>query len=186
MRVRRFKKSRPARRVFLVICEGETEKTYIEALKREYRLPIAIKTRVSGQNINARLVSQYIRELDVESDDDCKVFYIYDCDVRDMVDKLKTLPGTAILTNPCIELWFLLHIRSHSRPQSSESIVKALVSAHSCWNSYTKGILSREQVEYLTSSRNEAIARAETLAWPGNPSSNFSDFIKALENEKNR
>ncbi|MDE6485034.1 MAG: RloB family protein [Duncaniella sp.] len=157
----------------------------MESLKREYRLPVAVKTRVSGQNINARLVSQYIRELDIDSESDCEVFYIYDCDVREIVDKLNSLPGTAILTNPCIELWFLLHVRMHARPQTSESIVKALVTAHPCWHGYSKGSLSREQIEYMTSFRNDAVSRAGELVWPGNPSSNFSEFINALEKEKN-
>ena len=64
-----FKKRMP-RRVFLVICEGDTEETYVEALKQHFRLPIAIKTKVSGNKINARLVAQYIKELGLAKDDD--------------------------------------------------------------------------------------------------------------------
>lgn len=57
MRERRFKKSRQPKKVFLVVCEGETEEEYVNMLKRHYRLPIAIKTKVSGNAVNLRLIN---------------------------------------------------------------------------------------------------------------------------------
>lgn len=173
------------RRVFLVICEGETEKAYIEALKREYRLPITIKTKVSGQSINERVVKHYLRELDLEKNDDCEIFYIYDGDVENVTEKLKILPGTMILTNPCIELWFLLHLKMCTRVHTSESIVKSLITAHPSWSNYSKGLLSKDQIGHLTVFRSEAMSRASKLHWPANPSSNFAAFIQKLETEKN-
>ncbi|MDE6461136.1 MAG: RloB family protein [Paramuribaculum sp.] len=185
MRTRRYKKSRPARRLFLVICEGETEKNYVEALKQEYRLPISIKTKVSGQSINLRLVNQYIRELDLTTADEYRIFYIYDRDVKEIADRLSSLPGTAILTNPCIELWFLIHLKDCTKTLTSDEVVKALVCVHENWKSYSKGNLSKFQIQDLTNNRNLATARAALLKIPDNPSSNFPDFIEALEKEKN-
>ena len=63
MRERRFKKARQPKKVFLVVCEGETEEEYVNMLKRHYRLPISIKTKVSGNAVNPRLVNQYMRYL---------------------------------------------------------------------------------------------------------------------------
>ncbi len=60
MRKRKISKKKEPRTVFLVICEGETEREYVEILKLWYRLPVVIKTRVSGNKINQRLVDQYI------------------------------------------------------------------------------------------------------------------------------
>lgn len=186
MRERRFKKPHTPRRVFLVICEGETEKAYVECLKRHYRLPITIRTKVSGNYINARLVEQYLKDEGLERPDDYRVFFIYDSDVQCVVDKLNTLTGDAVLTNPCIELWFLLHSKDYSRAQMSDVIVKQLLASHPVWQRYSKGMITSDQQRHLIDNRHQAIARANKLPWPGNPSSNMRLFIDALENEKNR
>lgn len=181
MRERRFKKERRPRRVFLVVCEGETEKTYAEALRHFFRVPVTIKTKVSGNAINARLINQYLKELNLTKDDDYTVFYIYDCDVECIIDKLHRLPGEKILTNPCFELWYMLHSRDHARVVQSDTVVKSLVESHSVWDRYAKGRLSPEQTDYLMAHRHEASARAKRLSWPGNPSSNVYALIEALE-----
>lgn len=184
MRERRFKKQRSTRKVFLVICEGETEETYVEILKRHYRLPIIIKTRVSGNFINERLVKQYLKESGIESDNDYRIFYIYDADIKSVVNKLKTLPGDMILTNPCIELWFLLHVKDFYTEQSSEAIVRTLTASHPGWKNYCKGRLSSEQNELLIQNRHSAVRRSQAMSWPNNPSSNMSLFIDILEKSK--
>lgn len=185
MRERRFKKKRMPRKVYLVICEGETEKVYVEALRRHYRTPVTIKTKVSGNSINKRLVEQYINELGIGSLDDCSVFYIYDADIECVADKLHTLPGTVILTNPCLELWYVLHTIEHRRQTKSEEIIKILKDSHSVWRGYIKGRLTSEQSTLLTANCRDAINRAKNLDWPKNPSSNLMLFIEALENAGN-
>ncbi|MDE5635065.1 MAG: RloB family protein [Muribaculaceae bacterium] len=170
----------------MVICEGETEKVYVEALRNHYRLPVTIKTKVSGNNINARLINQYITELGIDKDDDYSIFFIYDSDVTCVVEKLRRLKGTPILTNPCIELWYILHSCDHSRPVNSDTIVKKLIECHQAWKSYTKGTLTIEQRNILIQNHDKASARALKLNWPDNPSSNMTDFIVALEQSKKR
>ena len=99
MRVRKYKKSRSPHRVFLVLCEGETEEEYINLLKRTYRLPITIKTKVIGNSINARLVAQYVNDLGVEPED-CSVFYVYDADVKSVLRKLYRYPALLLSQIP--------------------------------------------------------------------------------------
>lgn len=183
MRSRKYKSSRSPHHVFLVVCEGETEEEYINLLKRAYRLPVAIKTKVTGNSINPRLVNQYIKELGVEPED-CSVFYVYDADVKPVLDKILTLPGTALISNPCVELWFYLHFIDHHRPISSDTIRKDLCSSHPLWRSYSKGVLNKDQGQHLLNNTTEAIIRAKKLNWPQNPSSNMYVFIEALEHEK--
>lgn len=184
MRERRFKKIRRPRRVFLVVCEGETEAKYVEELRRYYRLPVTIKTKVSGNAVNERLVNQYLKDLNLEKGDDYSLFFIYDCDVSSVVEKLDSLAGVKVLSNPCFELWYILHSKEHCRMVSSDVVIKSLMTSHSVWNGYNKGSLSREQFDYLMSHCDEAITRAKKLQWPANPSSNIYAFIEALENEK--
>lgn len=164
MRNRKFEKRKASHRVFLVICEGEMEKEYIELLKRHYRLPVAIKTKVSGNKINRRLVAQYMKELGVGSRDECKVFFVYDADVVDIVGRLTSLDGNLILSNPCIELWYLLHVRDRRSPQRPEEMAKVLASSHPSWKSYHKGCLEAEQSKFLIEQKESAIDRPETIA----------------------
>lgn len=186
MRERRFSQKQKPRQLFLVICEGDTEKEYIEHLKFEYRLPITIKTKVSGNRINSRLVAQYIKELDVNIGDACEVFFVYDADVREVVAKLNSLPGTLLLSNPCIEFWFLLHCKNWRRPIEAAEAVRMLKGSHSVWNSYAKGILSDAQNNFLKANRGDAMTRAQHLPYNANPSSNIHEFIQLLENAKKR
>lgn len=185
MRERKNKKARLAHKVFLVICEGETEKAYIEALTRFYRLPLTIKTKVSGNSINARLVKEYVKETGVEKADDCKVFYIYDLDVKAVADKLIRLPGLTVLSNPCIELWFLLHAHVFNKYSDSQNILKTLVKSEPVWKGYEKGRLSTAQAKWLISKRLLATENASKLNFPDNPSSNMGQFIDILEHAKN-
>lgn len=184
MRERKYKKKRLPRKVYLVICEGETEKVYVETLRRHYRLPVTIKAKVSGNSINGRLVVQYISELGVDKNDDYSIFYVYDADVKSVVEKVAALPGEMILTNPCLELWYILHADNHSKAINSNDVIKLLKNSHPAWKSYMKGHLTSDQNSLLRANCKDATERAKKLNWPDNPSSNIWLFIEALENEK--
>lgn len=184
MRTRKFKKSRRPHKIFLIVCEGATEEAYVNILKRFYRLPILILTRVCGNALNARLINQYIKDLGLDKDDEYRIFYLYDSDVVSVVEKISTLPGDVILTNPCIELWFLLHNIDFQRSQDSKGILKELNRCHPVWKSYAKGMFSKTQTDILLANRSIAAARSKKLVWPENPSSNIYVLLEALETEK--
>lgn len=183
MRVRKYKKSRTAHRVLLAICEGDTEEAYINLLKRHYRLPITIKTKVAGNAINSRLVNQYIKELGVEPEE-CEVLYIYDADVKPVLDKILSLEGTAIISNPCFKLWLALHTKPLSRPMTTEAILRELCACSPLWKAYAKGGFTNDQRQHLLGNMQVAVSRAKQLEWPENPSSNMYDFIEVLESKK--
>lgn len=184
MRSRIKSKSKRPRSIFLVICEGETEKEYVELLKRHYRLPIVIKTKVSGNQINSRLLNEYIRELGLSKGDDFKLFFIYDNDIVEVVDKLRRLDGVLILSNPCVELWFYLHHANHTKEVNSKEMVRILKNSNLVWSNYVKGDLTTSQSQHLLNNMQEASFRANSLNWPANPSSNFNDFIRLLDESK--
>ena len=156
MRERKYKKKRLPRKVYLVICEGETEKVYVETLRQHYRLPVTIKAKVSGNSINGRLVDQYISELGVDKNDD----YTFS------------------------ELWYILHADNHSKAINSNDVIKLLKNSHPAWKNYMKGHLTSDQNSLLIANCKDATERAKKLNWPDNPSSNIWLFIEALENEK--
>lgn len=186
MRDRVNKKIKTPKRVILAICEGETEDCYVNMLRRHYRLPIIIKSKIAGNKVNSRLVKQYMREIGLPADHDVAVFYFYDMDVENLVQTLKTLPGKAILSNPCIELWFLLHGESQERWINSEDIVRRLKNSSSEWLQYKKGSLSLNQQYFLIANIDNAVKRAKNLKFPTNPSTKFHEFIEVLEAAQNR
>lgn len=125
-----------------------------------------------------------MKELRLTRNDDCQVFFIYDADVDCIVEKLMSLPGTTILSNPSIELWYILHTKDYRRFVQPDSILKELSSSHPAWNAYMKGRLTIEQQEHLLANKEIASLKAQKMCWPANPSSNMHEFIKALEAEK--
>lgn len=186
MRERVNKRIKTPKRVILAICEGETEDCYVNLLRRHYRLPIIIKSKIAGNKVNSRLVKQYVREIGLPADYEVAVFYFYDMDVKNLVQTLNTLPGNAILSNPCIELWFLLHGVNQGGWISSDDIIRKLQNSSSEWLQYKKGSLSLNQQYFLISNIDNAVKRAKSLKFPANPSTKFHEFIKVLEAEKNR
>ena len=183
MRERRFKKIRSPRRVILVICEGETEERYVEILKRHYRLPITIKSKVVGNKITPGLISRIRKELQLENDNDCTTVYLYDGDVKEIVNKLKVLKGLQILSNPSIELWFLYHTTGLNRHTTSREVLKLLQDSAMEWKTYEKGTFSISQESLLLKNIETACKRAKESAWPDNPSTNMHRFIELLEGE---
>ncbi|MCH5237927.1 MAG: RloB domain-containing protein [Muribaculaceae bacterium] len=181
MRQRKYSRSRALRRMLLVICEGLSEAVYVEYLKTYFRLPIAVKVKVPGNKINLRLVKQYVKDISVGPDDVIDVVYMYDADVDDVVERLSALPGIKILSNPCFELWLLLHHVELKKETSSESIIKTLSGCNDVWKDYKKGKLSLKQQEFLSRSMDRAIDNAKKLYWPKNPSTNIYEFIEVLK-----
>ena len=184
MRKRKNKQYRLPRKLFLVICEGETEEKYVELLRAHFRLPIAIKTKVSGNAINKRLVRQYLKELGEEDYGESKVFLIYDADDPNIVGKLLTLPERIILSNPCIEFWYMIHSKEIHQTITSTDAVRLLRQINPVWKGYKKGTLSPEQGKFLLERMDFACKNAEKLKWYENPSSNMNCFIENLKREK--
>lgn len=185
MRTRKFAKKKRIRNVFLAICEGETEAEYINGLKRILRVPIEIRTKVCGNKITQRLISQYRTELALGKDDFCQVFLVYDADVAPIVNKISRLDGILILSNPCVELWFLLHTIEYHQSKESDGIIRQLISSYPAWNNYQKGRFTQEQWKILKENMDTAIKNAKKLVYPENPSSNMYVLIESIKEGEN-
>lgn len=176
--------SMPARQmkpVYLIFCEGETEEVYVDFLKQAYRSPIKIIPRVEGANISSRLINTRIRELKISKNDKLLVFLMYDMDVVEVNKRLLDCKAFRLLSNPAVELWFLLHAKDKFTPGSSDGILHELKSLGGCWADYEKAYLSDTQKEYLWEHRCEAVERARQLEPLKNPSSGIFHLILSLE-----
>ena len=58
---RNLRPPRKMKPVFLVFCEGETEETYVNFLRQQYRLPIKVITYLTGQALSQKKIESYIK-----------------------------------------------------------------------------------------------------------------------------
>ena len=172
------KKIRP---VYYVFCEGNTEKIYVNFLKREYKIPIEIKSTVSKNRISQKYISEYLKGKPKSKKD--KVFLMYDLDVPEMLKKLQSVKNVNLLvSNPAIELWFLLHHKNQTSNISSDNCTKSL---KKFWKDYKKGELKSSQLSDLLKNQTKASNRAIKLIKFENPSSNIYEFIQLLKETSN-
>lgn len=69
------------RRIALVICEGETEENYLNLIRKWYKSPVRIVSRIEGTRITQALVDKHERGLKISDKDKVDTFLMYDMDV---------------------------------------------------------------------------------------------------------
>ena len=103
---------------------------------------------------------------------------MFDLDVRGMLQHLKTIKNTVLLvSNPCVELWFLLHYEDCKHELDANSCVKRLKQKT---GQYVKGVLTQEEKRILLTHVDDAIRRANVLEIYGNPSTTVYRLILEL------
>ena len=165
---------------FFVFCEGETEVTYVKFLRSLYRVPIQVIPKKSKSNISEDYIERSKNEY-VRTGQD-KVFLMYDLDVDGMLEHLQKISNAELLvSNPCIELWFLLHYQEQKTEISSEKCIQKLQKVS---KEYKKGALSEEEKNVLAEKKELAIQRAQMLDEYDNPSTTIYKLLKLLKNKE--
>lgn len=167
--------------VFLVFCEGETEENYVDFIRQQYKSPIKIISKTEGGHISQHLIQRRQNELKIYKTDKISTFLMYDLDVAPVVEKLKTCNAVWLCSNPCIELWFLLHSKTQAACLTTDNCIRALRKAHQDWSAYQKPSLSDAQKRILWENRSAATERAKTLKENANPSSSVFKLLEAVE-----
>lgn len=91
---------------------------------------------------------------------------MYDLDVAGILEHLKCIPdATLLVSNPCIELWFLLHCTDCSAELNQNSCIKK---DHAFSEHYAKGKLNVKDFVNFGEGENRAIDRAKRLTSPLN------------------
>lgn len=184
----RKRELRPVRKmkpVILVLCEGESEERYVEMLRRHYRLPIKIVSKVVGQKINQRLVSRIQNEMKLNASERVSCFLMYDADVPAVVQNIRSCKNAAaLLSRPCLEAWFLAH--SEPVPATDISTTDCLdrLKALPAWENYRKGFLSDKQEDALWQNRHAAAKNIPCEPSEDSAFSTVGGFIETLENIK--
>lgn len=177
VRISRGKQMKPN---FFVFCEGKTEMAYVKFLRSLYRVPIQVIPKKGKSNISAEDIERSTRDY-VETEHD-KVFLMFDLDIDGILEHLQKIPDAELLvSNPCIELWFLLHYQEQKSKISSDKCIKKLQKAT---KAYKKGFLSEIEKKVFAENKNLAVERAKKLAEYQNPSTTIYrllDFLKLIE-----
>lgn len=173
----RGKKIKPT---FFVFCEGKTEVQYIKFLKSQYRIPLEIDSTIKSISINARYIRSYKKSSPIHKKD--QTFLLYDLDVPGVLNKLSIIKGVKLLvSNPCIELWFLLHLKEQNGVINCKKCNSDLDKKS---KGYKKGIISILLKEQLKNKQLKAINRAKKLKQFNNPSSSIYLLLDELEKIK--
>lgn len=170
------------RKIALVICEGETEVGYINLLKMWYRSPIRIVSHIEGTKITPALVEKRTKELQISHLDKVNTFLMYDMDVRTINEKLQKCKAQMLLSNPCFEIWLLLHSKDQKAAINSDSLIKELKKSANVWKNYSKAAFTETQKAFLNNNTDVAVKRAKRLCEFQNPSTGIYKLIEMLKN----
>ena len=148
------------RKIALVICEGETEVCYINLLKSWYKSPIRIISHIEGTKITPSLVEKRTKELKISQWDKVHTFLMYDMDVQAINEKLRKCKAEMLLSNPCFEIWLLLHAKDQKAAIETDALVKELKKSASVWKNYSKSAFTDTQKSFLNDTTDIAVERA--------------------------
>lgn len=161
---------------FFVFCEGKTEINYVKFLRSVFRVPIQVIAKKSDSNISVDFIERSKRDYVLTQND--QNFLMFDLDVEGMLEHLQKIPQvTLLVSNPCVELWFLLHFQGIDKEITSEGSLRML-KTHS--PQYEKGALTELEKRILVENMEKAIERAKRLEDYKNPSSLVYRLIEAM------
>jgi hypothetical protein len=177
---KRIPKGKEINPTFFVFCEGETEEAYIGYLRTKYRLPILIDAKIAGNRITNKYIHNYKKNKPNHPKD--KTFLVYDLDVPEILERLKAIKNTVLLcSNPCFELWYLLHTQEQKAEITSAVCLQKL-KKH--LPNYSKGFFNNELKNKIEERQAKAVSRAAKLTEFKNPSSQLFVFIIEIEKVK--
>ena len=133
------------RKIALVICEGETEVEYLNLIRKWYKSPVRIVSHIEGNRITQPLIDKHARELKISPFDKVDTFLMYDMDVPAINDKLMACKAELLLSNPCFEVWLLLHVKDQTSALSSTAVIKELKRSAPVWQNYSKAIYTEDR-----------------------------------------
>ena len=165
------------RKIALVICEGETEVCYINLLKTWYKSPIRIVSHIEGTKITPSLADKRTKELKISQLDKVYTFLMYDMDVQTINEKLQKCKAEMLLSNPCFEIWLLLHAKDQKTVIDTGSLIKELKKSAPVWKNYSKSAFTDTQKSFLNDNTAVAVARAKELREFQNPSTGIYKLI---------
>jgi hypothetical protein len=168
---------RQPRAVTLIVCEGQTERAYFDALRRRLRLTNAeVLFPVPAGSAPISVVDCAIGKAKESGGYDF-IYCVFDCDQHESFDRAlnklhanaKRHPLHAIVSIPCFEYWILLHFENTDAPFSACDNVIDRIEEH--FPGYAKS--NAKQIENILDRIDDALKRAqEKFKNPSDPIEN--------------
>lgn len=172
------------RRIALVICEGETEENYLDLIRKWYKSPVRIVSHIEGTRITQALVDKHERGLKISAKDKVDTFLMYDMDVPAINDKLMACSAGLLSSNPCFEIWLLLHAKEQKSALSSGAVLNELKKSAPVWHNYNKAVYTDTQKAFLREHLADAVSRSKALKEFQNPSSGIYKLWEVLKDKR--
>lgn len=166
---------RPERMRFLIVCEGKkTEPNYFEWLKTIWKVQGEVKTNTSagfslkiidGQKAPKNVVERAIREKKKNNSYD-QVWAVFDCDdfgddnLKTAFELAKANDIKIAFSNPCFEIWFLLHFREVDSNIARNTLFSLIKNHIECLYDKTDDSIHDHLIPHL----DKAMTRAKALA----------------------
>ncbi len=172
--------SRHPKNAVLIIAEGKTEKIFFSGIReRHSNIKIVIPNTTPTDPLNlVELCVSKIQSEGIEVEDGDLAFCIVDVDhnSRSNIEKAITLANdnnvNLIISNPCFEVWFLLHFRDLNQAMDISEVIESL---NECMEGgYSK---TKDYKEQLDPKREEAMKRASRLTRKAKTSEPIDYFI---------
>ena len=187
----------PQRKSFLVLVEGEvTEADYLLYWKRRLRL----RVQVDVPDFHGTPLSLVEKAVELKAEEERmekrgrgrmhdEYWCVFDIDTHPNVPEaieLARANGIALaISNPCIELWFLLHFTEHSAYIECADAARSVKAKTGAGKSISPDGLEQLSERFETAKerarRLEAKHRGDGTPAPGNPSSGAWRLIDAMQ-----
>ena len=106
---------------------------------------------------------------------------MYDMDVQSINEKLRKCKAEMLLSNPCFEIWLLLHAKDQKAAIETDALIKELKKSDPVWKNYSKSAFSDTQKSFLNDNTDVAASWAMKFHEFQNPSTGIYKLIEMLK-----
>lgn len=102
-------------------------------------------------------------------------------DVQAINEKLLKCKAEMLLSNPCFEIWLLLHAKDQKTAIDTDALIKELKKSAPVWKNYSKSAFTDTQKAFLNDKTDVAVERAKKLQEFQNPSTGIYKLIDFMK-----
>lgn len=195
--LRRRRATRNPRKSFLIFCEGaNTEPGYFKAIRRRYIRALIDIEIISGVGVPMTIVDLAREEIKLRRGNKegswemrDEIWVVFDRNEHQRFDEAVQLCRDNKIfvarSNPCFELWLILHINGYDRPCDRHQIQDALANVRPEYEKRKSKILNFdnliENIEHAEERATKQLARRANEGSPfGNPSTTVGELTKRI------
>lgn len=187
------RKSREAKKIFLIVCEGTTEEKYFTEFRINKRLSSVtvdiIPSKKAGGTDSRTLVEFAI---DKKRDNIYEhIWCVFDCDENKNIEATFQIAQKEDIqiafSNPCFELWILLHYQDHRAFVERDKIIPMIKKYIKDYDKTMDGLYEKTKDKiYMSISRAEQLEEMHLKNCKeknSNPSTSVYKLINSLNRE---